>query len=151
MTSAGQHADLGTRFIARIIDALIIGIPAWLILYGIGLLTGISPASMLMSKVIAPMLIAVAFTGYCVAQETSRGTTFGKRLVGLRVLAPGGQPPDAQTSLKRNLWAAAALVPCLGAVATLVLSISVAVTISQDPNGQGWHDRFAGGTQVVRT
>jgi uncharacterized membrane protein len=62
-----------------------------------------------------------------------------------------------QESVRRNLWTAAsvlAIIPfiggLLGGLAQLVAVISIMVTIANSPTKQGWHDQFAGGTEVVR-
>ncbi|WP_207841698.1 hypothetical protein [Williamsia soli] len=44
--------------------------------------------------------------------------------------------------------------PILGIIAILAwigLVIAIAVTINSDPRNRGLHDKFAGGTTVVRT
>lgn len=97
------------------------------------------------------MLIGAIVTAYFVLMETQMGgQTLGKKLLGLRVVGPGGAPLDVQTSLKRNLYVAVNVVYCLGNSASFVLAIVIAVTLEQDPNKQGWHDKFAGGTQVLK-
>lgn len=139
----GQPGDLGTRIGARVIDALILYIP-YLIIYflvknSLGLTIGLG------------LLWTVVQLGYFVGMETSQGTTLGKKVLGLKVLAPGGAAKiEPVTSLKRNVFVAANIIPCVGGLVSLVLAIYIMVTISQDPNKQGWHDKFAGGTQVVK-
>ncbi|WP_280274414.1 RDD family protein [Nocardia wallacei] len=134
--------DLGVRFGARVIDGLIVGIPIAIIFFFLGNSLGI--------QIVEGIVAALVYVGYNVALETSQGATLGKKLLGLRVLAPGGGTLDAGTSFKRNLWYLAGVVPCLGSLVELGLIIYIAVTISQDPAKQGWHDKFAGGTQVVK-
>ncbi|MFD6155722.1 RDD family protein [Nocardia sp. NPDC060256] len=140
----GQPGDLGTRIGARVIDALILYIP-YLIIYflvknSLGLTIGLG------------LVWTLVQLGYFVGMETSQGTTIGKKVLGLKVLAPGGAAKiEPVTSLKRNIFVAANIIPCVGGVVSLVLAIYIMVTISQDPNKQGWHDKFAGGTQVVKS
>ncbi|MFC9893023.1 RDD family protein [Nocardia sp. NPDC127579] len=140
----GTPADLGVRIGARVIDTLIVLIPINIILRvvygsGSGFFVGVS------------VLGAIALTLYFVLMETQQGTTLGKKLLGLRVLGPGGAPKvTAEQSLKRNLYTIVYVVPCLGQIASIALMIYMMITLSQDPNKQGWHDKFAGGTQVVK-
>ncbi|MEV0249995.1 RDD family protein [Nocardia sp. NPDC050712] len=140
----GTPADLGVRIGARVIDTLIVLIPVNIIMSviygsGSGFFVGVS------------VLGSIALTLYFVLMETQQGTTLGKKLLGLRVLGPGGAPKvTAEQSLKRNLYAILYVVPCIGQIAAIGLVIYMMITTSQDPNKQGWHDKFAGGTQVVK-
>ncbi|MFD6463701.1 RDD family protein, partial [Streptomyces roseolus] len=140
----GTPADLGVRVGARVIDTLIVLIPVNIIMgliygSGTGFFIGVS------------VLGALALTAYFVLMETQQGTTLGKKLLGLRVLGPGGAPKvTAEQSIKRNLYALLYVLPCIGDIASIALMIYIMITISQDPNKQGWHDKFAGGTQVVK-
>lgn len=140
-----QPADLGIRIGARIIDQLIVGIPLAIV---VSLILG-SGSSL---QIVGGALVSLAAYGYFVAMEvTQQGQTLGKKILGLRVLAPGGAPAlTPEQSLKRNLFVIAGVIPCLGSLISLGLTIYIMVTISQDPNKQGWHDKFAGGTQVVK-
>ncbi|MFD3748592.1 RDD family protein [Nocardia sp. NPDC058633] len=140
-----QPADLGTRFGARVIDQLIVGIPLSIVLVVIlGSGTG--------GQLVSGLIVSLAAYGYYVAMEvTQGGQTLGKKMLGLRVVAPGGAPTlTPEQSLKRNLFIALYAIPCIGQLAALALWIYIAVTINNDPNKQGWHDKFAGGTQVVK-
>lgn len=141
---SGVGADIGVRIGARVIDHLIVAIPVVIIvsvLFGLG--TG--------GQIINGVLSTVALLGYFVGMETSQGTTLGKKLLGLKVVAPGGAPKlTPEVSLKRNLYVAAQIIPCVGGLISLGLAIYIIITTSQDPNKQGWHDKFAGGTQVVK-
>ncbi|MVU79645.1 RDD family protein [Nocardia sp. ET3-3] len=142
-----QPGDLWTRFGARVIDWLIAGIPA-------GIVVGILEVAMgggTVASIIGMALIYLVITAYFVLMETQMGgQTLGKKLLGLRVMGPGGAPLTIETSLKRNIFVAANIVYCLGNLLSLGLMIYIAVTIEQDPNKQGWHDKFAGGTQVLK-
>ncbi|MEV6274555.1 RDD family protein [Nocardia sp. NPDC051832] len=140
----GTPADLGVRVGARVIDTLIVLIPVNVIMRviygsGTGFFVGVS------------VLGAIALTLYFVLMETQQGTTLGKKLLGLRVLGPNGAPKvTAEQSLKRNLYTLVYVIPCIGQIASLALIVYMMITTSQDPNKQGWHDKFAGGTQVVK-
>jgi hypothetical protein len=51
--------------------------------------------------------------------------------------------------MRRNIWyvvGIAGVIPAIGvllSLASLVIAIAIAVTISQDPLKRGWHDKFA--------
>ncbi|MFE2995069.1 RDD family protein [Nocardia sp. NPDC059246] len=136
-----QPGDLWIRFAARIIDGLIIGIPG-------GIIAALLPNSIAWAW---DVLLPIILFGYFILMETQQGgQTLGKKLLGLRVVGPGGGPLDPATSAKRNLYVVVQLIPCLGWLIGLGMAIYIAVTIEQDPNKQGWHDKFAGGTQVLK-
>lgn len=137
-----QPGDLWTRFAARVIDFIPAVIVYWLVSAIIGGIVG---------GIVGMIVSYAALTAYYVVMETSQGATFGKKLLGLRVIAPGGAPQlDQKQSLMRNIFVPLNIVYCLGNLASFGLMIYIAVTIEQDPNKQGWHDKFAGGTQVVK-
>ncbi|MET8426470.1 RDD family protein [Nocardia sp. NPDC004860] len=136
-----QPGDLWIRFAARIIDGLIIGIPG-------GIIAALLPNSIAWAW---DVLLPIILFGYFILMETQQGgQTLGKKLLGLRVVGPGGGPLDPATSAKRNLYVVVQLIPCLGWLIGLGMAIYIAITIEQDPNKQGWHDKFAGGTQVLK-
>jgi uncharacterized RDD family membrane protein YckC len=144
-SESGQPGDIGTRIGARVIDHIIVGIPMFIIYF---LASGTNTAVSLLIS----MLVALVPIGYFVAMETSQGTTLGKKVLGLKVIAPGGAAKiDPATSVKRNLYLLINLIPCIGWLGSIGLVIYMIITTSQDPNKQGWHDKFAGGTQVVKT
>ncbi|MET7773128.1 RDD family protein [Nocardia sp. NPDC005366] len=139
----GVPADLGVRIGARVIDGLILYIP-YMVLYFI------FSDSFALSAVLG-LVWTIVVVGYFVALETSQNASLGKKILGLKVVAPGGaEKISPEVSLKRNLFLAANLIPCVGWLVSLGLAIYIIITISQDPNKQGWHDKFAGGTQVVK-
>ncbi|MGN2634770.1 RDD family protein [Nocardia takedensis] len=139
----GVPADLGVRIGARLIDNLIVFIP-------LGIINALLGDSIVLSFVISAVWTAVA-VGYFVALDVNQGATVGKKLLGLKVVGPGGAAMTPETSLKRNAFMIANVIPCIGGLVTLGLVIYIMITISQDPNKQGWHDKFAGGTQVLKT
>ncbi len=139
-----QPGDLWLRFAARFIDQLIIGIPI-AIIFGLLFRFGSLGITALLGVVFALLPY-----GYFIAMESATGSTLGKKILGLRVLGPNGGPLDAGASAKRNLFLISTLIPCLGDLIALGLWIYIAVTIEQDPLKQGWHDKFAGGTLVVK-
>ncbi len=137
----GQYGDLGKRFVARLIDGLLIGIPLGIVLSILGV------GSFLQS-----FLTSLAALGYYGYMEGNMGATVGKNVMKLKVTAEGGMSMDK--ALRRNAFLAIGLVsgmPIIGffaGLASLAAVIYIAVTISGDPKNQGIHDKFAG-TSVV--
>jgi uncharacterized RDD family membrane protein YckC len=142
----GQPGNLLDRFLARLIDYIIVGIV-------VGIINGILQAatSYWTAITISGVVGAVLFTGYFAYFESSRGQTIGKQVMKLRTVGPDGQSnPTMNDAIKRNIWNAFQIVPCLGGLAQLVSVILIAVNINSDPQRQHLFDRFAGGTKVLK-
>ncbi|GAB6986881.1 RDD family protein [Nocardioides pyridinolyticus] len=142
------------RFLARLIDGLILGV-------SVGVVSGVirTISDGYLSWFITTVLAAVAYLAYFTLLEFGRGQTLGKQVLKLKVVGPDGVSlPTQEQALRRNIWNAfsiAGVVPVIGSlvggVASLVAVIMIAVGINGDPvNRQGWHDRFAGGTRVLK-
>ncbi|WP_016690999.1 RDD family protein [Rhodococcus rhodochrous] len=149
----GAPGELLPRLGARIIDGLIVGIP-------MGILSAImiiaSGGSGFVNFFMTVVSGVVAF-GYWTYMESARGATVGKKLLGLSVAGPAGGNPTLEEAAKRNAFVALQIftgVPLLGFLAgllSLAAYIGIAVTIEQDGNKQGFHDKFAGGTRVRKS
>lgn len=161
-STAGQPADLGTRFLARLVDFIVIGIVNGVIssFFDASLVTSILTTGRVDYGTLA--LIAVLTTAitvaYFVLLESTRGQTLGKMLVKVRTVGAGGAKPTTAEALKRNAWTglgilgAVPLLGWLGNLLYLAAVIAIAVTINNNTaTRQGWHDTFAGGTRVVKT
>ena len=150
---AGTPGQLLPRLGARIIDGLIVGIP-------MGILTGIMLLASGGSGFVnffMTVVTGVVALGYWTYMESTQGATLGKKLLGLSVVAPGGGRPTLEQAAKRNAFVALQIltgIPVLGFLAGLLsfaACIGIAVTVEQDGNKQGFHDKFAGGTQVRKS
>ncbi|MBT0567395.1 RDD family protein [Williamsia sp. CHRR-6] len=146
------------RLVARIIDSIIVYIPTFIISFAAGVGVYASNGSgVSVGLVIAlSLVLAVAASAYYVLMEAKTGSTVGKKVLGLKVVGPaGGNPSISQAALRFLPLFLAGLVTgvlgILGFLVTLAVYIALGVTISQSPSKQGFHDRMAGGTQVVRT
>lgn len=132
-----------TRFLARLVDGIIVGIVGFALVFAVGVQSNI--------------LVTGIFTGvltfvYFVAFEVTQGWTPGKKLFGLSVHGPGGAAkPDLAQSAIRNSFTVLPVVPFVGGLLGVVAIIVIAVTISSSPTKQGKHDELAGGTQVLKT
>jgi uncharacterized RDD family membrane protein YckC len=143
----GVPGKVWPRFAARLIDNLIIALPLAILLNFLVMPKmggGLSGMSVSYAIVFAATLV------YFVLMESRTGSTLGKKIVGLKVVAPNGAPTvPPLVSLKRNVYLAVSIIPCLGWLAGFALMVYMAATIDKDPNKQGWHDKLAGGTQVL--
>ncbi|MBD8507189.1 RDD family protein [Hoyosella sp. G463] len=152
LPSGHEPADLVPRAIARVIDGLIVGIPA-VVVYrvlgeGFGAFGGFLGA----------LIYGVTLIAYSVILESESGQTFGKRIMRLRVYGPTGQFPTRSEAFRRNsfyILQSLVMMPFLAvtflaALVTLAAVASIALSIARSPRGQGRHDEIADGTQVVR-
>lgn len=145
MTTVGIiPAGIGRRAAARFIDWIIAGLVGAVLFWLLERVTDL------------PSWIAVlpgAGFGflYFVVFEVATGSTPGKKLLGLEVIGAGGAgKPDLVESAKRNAYMLLNLIPWIGGLLWFIAAIGIGVTVSSSPTKQGWHDKFAGGTQVVK-
>lgn len=144
-------ADLGTRFLARLIDSLLLGAVFGIVgvVLGIGFFsTGFSLG---LSYLWYGLVTAVLTIAYFALMESNSSQTVGKMIMKLRTEGPDGQKPTLEQAVKRNAFYALAVIPILGGLLQLAAVIVIAVTISNSATNTGWHDDFAGGTRVVKT
>jgi uncharacterized RDD family membrane protein YckC len=140
--AGAQPAGLGFRFLARLIDGILIGI-----------LTAVITA--LSDRVIGGIIGGILYLAYYVYMESNQGHTFGKKWLKMRVHGASGGNPTMEEAFRRNAWYVLGIfagLPVLGwllGLAELVAVIAIAVTISQDPLKRGWHDKF-GNTSVTK-
>jgi uncharacterized RDD family membrane protein YckC len=132
---SGEPADLGSRFVARLVDGLVIGMLAVpLIAMGVLPADGTGGALVLGT---AGYLYAASFD--------AAGGTLGKRLLRLSVVAADGSRPGLGAGATRNLWLLSSLLPGLvGQSVAVSVSVVLAITIAKHPLELGWHDRLAG-------
>lgn len=162
----GQPAELLDRFLARLIDYVILFVANMIIVTF--LVVGVimqSQAGMMgfgsgnfLTSLVSTVLIVAIYLGYFAFMEASRGQTVGKMLMKLQTRGPAGGNPTMEQAIRRNIWVAISLlgvIPIIGGIlgglGQLVAVILIAVGINSDTVGRrGWHDTFAGGTQVVK-
>ncbi len=132
-------AHRGKRLVARIIDALIVGVPVAIVLgFAFG---GYNYNSTLRSfwQDLVYALVYFAYDGYML---TTRGQTFGKRWMHIRVaLLDNGANPAGQAGWTRAaVYALPPVLPCCGSVFWLV---NVAWCLWDRPYHQCLHDKAA--------
>jgi uncharacterized RDD family membrane protein YckC len=153
-TGVGQPADLLTRFLARLIDGILLSVVFFALIVPIiigAMFTGGNTFGFGGSGLVTSALGAVLYTGYFAFLESNRGQTLGKMLMKIEVRGPDGQHPSLEVAIKRNAWLLLSIIPIIGGLAQFVVSIIIAVTINNNvQTRQGWHDDFAGGTSVIK-
>jgi uncharacterized RDD family membrane protein YckC len=165
----GQPADLGPRFVARLIDFVLIGIANAIVVGALvaGTLMGTNAAvfggwglgtgSTWAANAVTTISTTVLTLAYFALMEHYFGQTVGKMLLKLRTQGPGGGHPSLEQALRRNAFTAIGIIGIipfvgfLGSLLSLAAVITIMVTINNDTTDRhGWHDNFAGGTTVIR-
>jgi len=150
-------ADLGPRFLARLIDFvllwavfLVIIVPIVVVAIFSGSFGG-AFGGLNLGGFVAGLVWAAIVVGYFALMESSGGQTVGKMVMKLKTQGPDGENPSLEMAIKRNIWIALGIIPVIGGLAELGAAGYIGVTINQSPTNTGWHDTFAGGTRVIQT
>jgi len=136
--SSGRLASPGKRLGAFILDGLI---PVWLLIFGIILIASSSGSDTGSSA--SGLVVILAFFAYAIWAIVlfAKGTTPGKRLLGMRVIKESGETAGFGTMLFRE-W--------IGKwISGLLLSLGF-FAILWDKDNQGWHDKLASTYVVTR-
>jgi uncharacterized RDD family membrane protein YckC len=159
-----RPGELLNRFLARLIDHVLLAV-VYAVLYGVfsGIfLTGFvhSFGEQFLFWTVTAILQAAIYLGYFAFMESNSGQTVGKMVMKLRTYGPDGESkPTMEQALKRNAYSALGILSIipfigwffLGWAVPLAAVIYIAITLNSDqPNHQGWHDKFAGGTRVLQ-
>lgn len=116
---------------------------------------------------LAPILLSAISIAYTAIMEATSGQTLGKMIVGIRVVSAHGGKISFGAAVTRNFYYLSpllllvALIPGLPSglvvafyflpkLVELLLAAFIGVTISSSNTYQGFHDKIAGGTRVVR-
>lgn len=135
ITTSAVPAELGSRFVARLVDGLAIALIVTPLIAAGG-----RPAEGFGASTVVATLGFV----YAAALDATGGT-LGKRLLRLSVVGPGGSRPGLGAGATRNLWLLTSLLPGpVGQTVAVGVSVAVAVSIGKHPVELGWHDRVAG-------
>lgn len=145
-------ASMGRRLGARLLDGVVLGVPATAVFTALGVWAVFSseetgepsPAPLVLLALLAYVVFPLVGIAYEVVL-TARGGTLGKRWLGLRVVqrATGASPGTGPALLRWLIFFASSLVVLVG-------TVLVALSPFFDSSGlrQGWHDLVAG-TRVV--
>lgn len=160
---AVRLASMGQRFLARLIDAVIVGIP-FAIIYFIISAAFVSAATSSIQIdqetgqvvggggffaggigifLLIPVVFIVLQILYEVSMIATRGATLGKQIAGVKVIREyDGQVPGWGGAFTRwGIMIAPAVVPCLGGLWVLLCELSP--FFDSQGRRQGWHDKGA--------
>jgi uncharacterized membrane protein SpoIIM required for sporulation/uncharacterized RDD family membrane protein YckC len=127
-----ELAGLGSRFLALIIDALLIGV-IMIVVVGAAVVLGLGTITTFESARAGSWVLAIALFAYFVVmwgyflffEALNQGQTPGKRWTGIRVIRDNGLPVGWRESALRNLVRAADILPppaCLVGGLMIILS-----------------------------
>lgn len=137
-------AGLGRRAAARFIDWIVAGIVGAILFWFLERVADLPGWLAILPGAGFGFLYFVFF-------EVVTGSTPAKKILGLHVNGAGGaDKPDLLASAKRNAYMLLNLIPWVGGLLWFIAAVGIAVTVSSSSTKQGWHDNFAGGTQVVK-
>lgn len=137
----------GKRILARVLDAVIVGIPASLLLAVMGLpapTIGLGGTDAWAQSAIT----AGVWFVYYVAFEAVSGATFAKRIMNMRVVSEAEEAAGLGPAALRNSWILLGLIPAIGGLLLLGVMLWIVVSVSRSETRTGIHDRIAG-TAVV--
>jgi uncharacterized RDD family membrane protein YckC len=139
-------AGIGSRFLAAIVDTLLIGVAEIVVFILIGLIVSsldlASSAAGSLLLALGGLLAFAILWGYYIAFELLwNGQSPGKRLIGLRVVREGGRPITFVGSAIRNLIRIVDFLPFFYGIGVVVMFV--------DPRARRLGD-LAGGTLVVK-
>jgi uncharacterized RDD family membrane protein YckC len=154
MNAVGQPGNLTDRFVARLVDGVIVGVVGVIL----NIVLGIISNSWLLTGFISAVATAALYLGYFAYFESTRGQTVGKQVMKLKAFGPDHvSNPTLEQAARRNIYMAfgiAGVIPIIGGIlgglAVLAAVIVIAVNINSDPQRQHLFDKFAGGTQVIK-
>jgi uncharacterized RDD family membrane protein YckC len=135
-------AGIGSRFLAAIVDTLIILVIEGVLLFVLSLVASQLVIADSIATAIAVVLSFVVLWGYyLVAEMLSNGQSPGKRLVGVRVVREGGRPVTFTASAIRNIIRLVDFLPLFYSIGVVVMFV--------DRRARRLGD-LAAGTLVVR-
>ncbi|MDK7148475.1 RDD family protein [Corynebacterium kroppenstedtii] len=155
-----QGASFGPRFGAAIIDQLIyvfaLIVPVVILSVIMDVMTanstedaGPAIAGMVVMAFLVLIIALAIFHFLIINMETSSGQTLGKKAMRIRTLSTTNAPLMIGQVYKRYCWWWVTYIPFLGGPLSLILGIAAAVGVSNPPNLQGFHDKWAN-TIVVK-
>ncbi|GGM82984.1 hypothetical protein GCM10012275_61940 [Longimycelium tulufanense] len=134
-------ASMGNRFVARLVDGLIVGIPAMIVGF---LLAGAIARSggFLVSYLVLMLVFIGCYVVYDALMTGSQGATVGKKVAGIRVIRVDGSPMDTGAGFTRaGILMGAGVIPFLGGLVNLVMVLSP--LFDGSGRNQGFHDKAA--------
>jgi uncharacterized RDD family membrane protein YckC len=155
LPAAGTRpAAVGKRVGAYIIDMIMLALVFVIAAITFGLGSGAVPATpeaISAGQVFMYNLTTSALTlAYFMLLEASSGQTLAKRMLRIKVIMADGSPTTLEAAFKRRvLFVIGSLIPLIGPFISFGVPLAALITAIQDePDNQGFHDRWAG-TRVV--
>ncbi len=138
-----DFAGFGPRLLAMVVDIVLITIM-------------LIPLLFILVSLDLQINEIIAYPAYFIFLTVKKGQTFGKMLVGLKVVSYTGERPRLRQVVIRELYRFGLLLlaPVLAVIpliAWLIIAVLIMghVSVAFDPLKRGWHDRLSG-TLVVR-
>ena len=108
----GQPAGLGSRFLARLIDGIVVAIVNGILtaILVVGIMGGsaagygVGTNGNFAAGAVSSILTAVLYLGYFTLMESRKGQTLGKMSLKLQTQGPDGSIPTMEQAFKRNVW-----------------------------------------------
>lgn len=113
------------RFLAYLIDSIIVSVAAGILLFIIRLPFYIANPFGLIDPFIFPFASGLLLVPYSILTEIYRGATFGKGLMGLKVVTKSGGNPSFEQELIRNISKIYGLLLILDFIGGLITSPDV--------------------------
>ncbi|WP_233345922.1 RDD family protein [Saccharomonospora iraqiensis] len=141
---------MGSRFLARLVDGLIIGLPLGT-LFLIVQFALLGPEEWWVTLIFYPIM-AAAMLVYEGVMLSSRGATVGKSVAGLKLVTEqsvttAGGPGSGPAFTRMATMFLPGLIPCIGGLVSILMILS---PFFDEQARQGWHDKAAK-TYVIST
>jgi len=150
--SALKPANIGMRFVARLLDGLIVGCPMGIIAFLIGGAVGMgavadpnsAAALSLGSQLLVTFIVYAGWFLYEMLMLGAKGQTLGKMIVGLKVVnqQTGQVPGMGPAAIRALVYPFLIFVPCLGYLWALLCGLSPLFD-SKSGYQQGFQDKAA--------
>ncbi len=131
------------RFIAYLIDGIVIGVPLLILGAILGAFSGSSTANQVSEGLVIWYLIALVVSiGYFIYfWSAGGGQTLGMRMFKLRVIKTNGSPVSVGSAVLRYIGMI---------INSIIFGLPIGwIWAAFDKNKQGWHDKIAG-TYVIK-
>src|SRR3989344_363837 len=129
-----QYAGVGSRFLAAIIDSIILTLVSFVLGFVLEMAMGKNGAFL---NMILSIIIGIF---YWVFYQASQGQTLGKKAMGIKVVDLAGNKPTAMTFFLREI---------IGKIVSSIILFIGYLMILWDGKKQGLNDKIAG-TVVVK-
>lgn len=119
-------AGIGSRFLAAMIDTLLIGVAEVIVILIVGLTSsalGLRAGTSLLAALGGLLGFAILWGYYIIFELLWNGQSPGKRVIGLRVVREGGRPITFVGSAIRNLIRVVDFLPALYGIGVLVMFV----------------------------